>query len=218
VDIAFQPVWNIKTHRIYGYESLLRPQNLLSPLEVLEDARACGQLPERELDWMRSAAEIARWRLAPHERLMLNVETETLSAYERFSPWPLPFEPERTVLEITERCVPNQQAIAVLRDMGVLIALDDFGSERVDLQVLERVQPDLLKMDRRFVIHHARTGVLAGMAQFVRTTGALLVAEGIETWEDLQFVRSIGVDYAQGYLLGRPMLAQQTSAKKASLV
>ena len=107
--------------------------------------------------------------------------------------------PDLTLLRrILERC----------RDAGARVALEDMGSGHTSLRSLSTLRPDYLKLDRGLVsgLHHGdpRLPLLAAMIRHAHDLGVLVVARGVETTEELQLVRELGVDLGQGYFLGRP--------------
>lgn len=119
----------------------------------------------------------------------------------------------RLVVEVTEheRIADLQQVNAVLtraRAAGVRVAVDDAGSGFAGLEHILNLAPEVLKLDRTLVdgiaSDPARQAMCEAMIGFCRRTGAVLVAEGLETAEDLEMLRRLGVTHAQGYLLGRP--------------
>jgi EAL domain-containing protein (putative c-di-GMP-specific phosphodiesterase class I) len=125
-------------------------------------------------------------------------------------------EPDELELELTEATLvkdPNraESILSDLRSMGVRLALDDFGTGFSSLNYLDRFQVDTLKVDRSFVtkmVDSPRTQVLAeAIFNIGRGLGLELVAEGVETHEQLRIVTSRGAQLIQGYLTGRPCSA-----------
>jgi diguanylate cyclase (GGDEF)-like protein/PAS domain S-box-containing protein len=117
-------------------------------------------------------------------------------------------------LEITERMVMDdaESNIAILRklrDMGIRVALDDFGTGYSSLSYLKRFPVDVLKIDRSFVEGLGRvsedTAIVRATIAFARSLGISVIAEGIETPEQLTYVRALGCDLGQGYYLSRPL-------------
>jgi EAL domain-containing protein (putative c-di-GMP-specific phosphodiesterase class I) len=123
------------------------------------------------------------------------------------------FDPERLTLEITESAVVADvrgavETLAALRSRGIQVALDDFGTGWSSLGQLRRLPVDRLKVDRVFVEALGRdegaTGVVMAIVALARGLGMQVTAEGVETREQFERLRELGVDDAQGYLLGRP--------------
>jgi EAL domain-containing protein (putative c-di-GMP-specific phosphodiesterase class I) len=117
------------------------------------------------------------------------------------------------VLELTEHALPPAPEqlipqITLLREQGAMIALDDTGSGYQGIQQVAELRPDWVKIDRSLVTGAATDSVRrASLQMFGRVTrrvGALAVAEGVETEEDLETLRELEIPLAQGYLLGAP--------------
>ena len=120
--------------------------------------------------------------------------------------------PEMTVFEIVEvTVIENPEAtktlINRLRSKGVRIALDDFGIGMSNLERLLEYPIDILKIDRSFVqslTQESREGIMRGLVEMSKTMGFEIIAEGIETQNQLDLVRAAGITHAQGYFLGKP--------------
>ncbi|MDJ0459330.1 EAL domain-containing protein [Arthrobacter sp. NQ7] len=124
-----------------------------------------------------------------------------------------PINLDRIVLELTERQSVEDYdslltALAPLRKRGLRIAVDDAGSGFSSMRHILHLQPDIIKLDRSLItgIHaNPRQRALgAAMVQFAQETGATIVAEGLETEDDLATTRNLGIHAGQGYLLGHP--------------
>ena len=123
--------------------------------------------------------------------------------------------PEMTVFEIVESTViENPEAtktlINRLRSKGVRIALDDFGIGMSNLERLLEYPIDIVKIDRSFVrslTRGSREGITRGLVEMSKTMGFEIIAEGIETQNQLDLVRAAGITHAQGYFLGKPQTA-----------
>jgi EAL domain-containing protein (putative c-di-GMP-specific phosphodiesterase class I) len=124
--------------------------------------------------------------------------------------------PDRIVIEITEKLVIDnlilfQDAMSYYTDLGMSLAVDDVGSGYSGLETIAKLKPSFLKIDIS-LIHDIHTSVvnremLKAIVALGRGIGAKVIAEGIEIPEELRVIQDIGVDYGQGYLLGRPELA-----------
>jgi EAL domain-containing protein (putative c-di-GMP-specific phosphodiesterase class I) len=122
------------------------------------------------------------------------------------------------MLEITESVLVDaedrvERELAVLREAGCVISIDDFGTGHSTLSRLSRLPVDVLKMDRDFVTHiedDPRTAaVVASVVELGRTLGLDVVAEGVETPGQLAALRGLGCRFLQGHLLGRPVSAAE---------
>lgn len=129
------------------------------------------------------------------------------------------------MLELTEHIeVTDYPALrAAIERLGpnVRLAVDDAGAGFASLRHILELQPDYVKLDRGIVrqIHRdpARQALVAGMVHFAAKTGAVLVAEGVETEAEVRQLRQLGVALAQGYRLGRPALAARIGAPLATV-
>ncbi len=131
-------------------------------------------------------------------------------------------EPSRVVMEITERTIRDLDTVVrrvgEIRERGIRIALDDAGIGSSGLTLLSSLRFDFVKLDRSVLLEGQRanaSGVIAGILAIADSMGAVLIAEGIESPEMLEFartlhksvpVRSAGVHAFQGYFLGRPRI------------
>ncbi len=217
----YQPIYSLKTCRVVGYEALARgldPAGLKSGLQLIEAARQIDILPSFD-EIARSAAFTNLSRvLDPHESLFINISpaifrhgfdclTSTLFAARIAQ-----VEPHQVIFEFVEaEQFPDEDALEAIateiRALGARIALDDFGAGHSTLEVAERLRPDIIKFDRSLFACknlESRESVIRGLVEFCHAIGALTVAEGIETESQLSLVDRCGIDYVQGYLIGRP--------------
>jgi EAL domain-containing protein (putative c-di-GMP-specific phosphodiesterase class I) len=131
------------------------------------------------------------------------------------------FPPRSLELELTESMVAQDVALAVqtmksLKALGVRIAIDDFGTGYSSLSYLKRFPVDRLKIDMSFVSgitsDPADAAICRTIIALARNLGLSAIAEGVETEDQLEFLREHGCDHAQGYLIGRPMSEKQLRA------
>ena len=123
---------------------------------------------------------------------------------------------EYIVLEVTESALLDQpdaaQDLTKLRSTGLRLALDDFGTGYSSFSYLRRFPVDLIKIDRSFVagigLHPDDEAIVASVVGLARSTGKLVVAEGVESPHQLVHLRALGVQSAQGFLWTRPLPAQ----------
>jgi diguanylate cyclase (GGDEF)-like protein len=229
VQIAFQPIWEVDSCRVLAYEALARPDpqfGFAGPQEAFDLAERIGRA--HELDAIcRHSALAAAGNLPADALLFINVSPQSLD-HGRLDPVELRrkaeaagLSPERIVIEITERSITGVGSVIAaartLQEHGFRLALDDTGAGNSGLEILGRLTFDFLKIDRDVIVKamtdkNAR-GVLAGIIAIGSTTGAYVIAEGIENIELLDFVcrasapqagRTRGIHGVQGYLLKRP--------------
>jgi EAL domain-containing protein (putative c-di-GMP-specific phosphodiesterase class I) len=192
---------------------------------LAEESGLIGALTE----WvMESAAEqLAKWqRSDPAMNLSINVSGRDLGrpsfiAHTRTMLTRHALRPGSLVMEITETTLMNQLDVAVdamraLQDLGIRFSIDDFGTGYSSLAYLSRLPIDTVKIDRAFIKAIDRgtqnLEIVRAVQQLGQALGRRVVAEGIETTEQLAVLRGMGVDAGQGYLLGRPMPVDQASA------
>lgn len=213
-EMVFQPVVGLADGTTVGVESLARFTTTL-PLRPPDHwfgvAWACGLGPELELAAVANA--VSRLRSIPDAAfLSVNISPTVLmtdSCEELLSSSPL----DRIVVEITEHdAITDYTAVidtlARLRDSGARVAVDDAGAGYASLRHVMKLQPDFIKLDidltRGVHTDPIRRSVVTALVRFAEELGACVVAEGIETADELQALRKLGVSYGQGYLLMRP--------------
>ncbi len=208
---VFQPVLELATGRIAGYEALARMPDgpFRPPDQWFNQAHRAGLGPALEAAALRAA-------LCAHGRpdrtwLALNVSPGALLSPEVRDA--LPADLSGLVIELTEHELFSTEAgldreIELLRARGAMIALDDAGNGYAGLQQIIRVAPDILKLDRSLVdgVHDDphRFALLEALISFASTTQAAVCAEGVETLADLNVLAGMDVTYAQGWALARP--------------
>ena len=222
--IAFyQPQIDVKTGRIVGVESLSRWQHpelgLQSPLIFIPIAEEFDLIDEIG-DFMIDDAWDRACEFADHGwpvDVAVNVSAMQLSKPTFFSRLEetmrrLALRPGSFTLEITEsRFIANRPTVAErlrkLRDLGFGISIDDFGIGHSSVEQLLALPANELKIDRTIVQDEGATkgALMATIVALVRDRGLRTVAEGIETMAQLDRVRDLGCDRAQGFLIGEPM-------------
>jgi EAL domain-containing protein (putative c-di-GMP-specific phosphodiesterase class I) len=175
------------------------------------DAEAVGRLGEFEALAITSAIA-ALPRLQPQEFLAINVAPGTALGpvlAQTLADVPV----DRLVLEITEHAAVDDyaqlfQALYPLRARGLRLAIDDVGAGYSTMAHVLNLAPEIIKLDRSFTAgigtHRQRRSLVQSIRAFAGDTDSALLAEGIETVEELETMRSLGVTLGQGYLLGHP--------------
>jgi diguanylate cyclase (GGDEF)-like protein/PAS domain S-box-containing protein len=229
-EVHFQPRVSLSTDRVVGAEALLRwrhpEQGVLEPSAFIAVAEDCGLMQPIGEVVLRAACEAARsWSASGLGELVVSVN---LSPREFRGRSLLPvvsqalidtgLDAERLEVEITEASLMRdldkaEQVLVGLQTMGVKIALDNFGTGYSSLSNLRRFPINALKIDGQFVRRApedaADARIVAALAGLATGLGLRVVAEGVETDEQLDFVRHCGCDEAQGYTLSRPLPAAQ---------
>lgn len=218
---AYQPIIDICTRRIHGFEALVRartPTGDVSPVVLVEAATRHGlideltvRVAEEALMTVATAVMIAQQPL----RLTVNVELEQLYPTNKVVAWLIRrsrFGGVQLVLEITERgadiWTTEHEATAVMLEMaGVELALDDYGAGSARLGFLHHRNWNVVKLDRQFLVYDTPRDriVLRHFVQMLRELDIPMVAEGVETEAHYQLAKDLGVEYVQGFWLGRPV-------------
>ena len=212
-----QPIYRLHDESPVGYELLSRYSN--GAFEMPDNFfRLCAErnvLTLVDHACLRSAVNAAA-KLPPYARFHLNIFPTTLLAIppeHLLELFPRPLQAETFCLEISEQQIIGDPsylvaAVQALRAAGILIAIDDVGFGSSCLESLVMLEPDIMKIDKRCVIgvEHDPTRIehLRRYTRIARTLGCTIVAEGIETTGDLNVVRSLGIEFGQGYLWGKP--------------
>lgn len=215
---VYQPIVDLATNRIVGYEALTRFDDGCRPDIRFAEASSVGIGPDLELACVRAALEGARG-LPSGAFLSVNVSPNLGTALDPLRT-ALAGTSRSIVLEITEHDAVDDYATLVvgLRGLapGVRIAVDDAGAGYAGLRQILEMRPDVVKMDISLVrgidTDPARRALASAMVAFAADTGATVLAEGIETAGELGTLRSLGVSLGQGFLLARPAPAPGLAA------
>jgi EAL domain-containing protein (putative c-di-GMP-specific phosphodiesterase class I) len=219
VRSVYQPIVDLDSGETVGYEALARGprgSGLERPDRLFAAARERGELAE--LDWECRAAAVAGALdagLAPPDSLFVNVEPGSLASpcpAHLAGTWRRAMDGLRVVLEITERALTSRPAdllaaVAAARERGWGVALDDVGADIRSLALMPLLRPDVIKLDLRLVQDQPDAEIAAivnAVNAEAERTGALILAEGIETERQLFTARAMGARLAQGWYFGRP--------------
>ncbi|WP_299730939.1 EAL domain-containing protein [uncultured Tateyamaria sp.] len=212
-DIVYQPIMDARTRKPKGFESLCRFRSdpYRPPNVWIDEARQAGLQQELEVCLIEAALK-ALDHLPDNVYVSVNSSPDTVASgalADVLMPWPA----ERIVLEVTEHSMVADydkllKELDVLRFRGVRLAIDDAGAGYAGLQHIVRLHPDIIKLDISLTAQIdtsvVRRSLGAALVSFAREIGADIVAEGIETGEELDTLTGLGVPLAQGYFLGRP--------------
>jgi diguanylate cyclase (GGDEF)-like protein len=230
--VHYQPKLTLASGLVQGVEALVRWEHprrgLLGPGDFLDLAARGDLMPALTAAVLDAAlAQVAAWRREGLDlAVAVNVPPEAL--HDRAMPATVAAALERhgldgtaLRLEITESSLMRDAARAVevleaLRALGVRVAIDDFGTGYSSLAWLKRLPVNELKIDRSFVMEMDDRASDAAIVQSTITLGQTLglevVAEGVETTQALERLRGFGCDVAQGYLISRPLPADELTA------
>jgi cyclic di-GMP phosphodiesterase Gmr len=231
-ELHYQPKIDIHTGELAGVEALIRwrspERGMVSPVSFIPYAEESGLIVPMGRWVLETAAAQARewlkqgWKF----RVAVNLsarqlrDSDVLKDLNRV----LDAVPECRPLidvELTESMLVEDEATAVtlinaFRAMGVEVHLDDFGTGYSSLSQLARLPMDVIKMDRSFInsIHEdaKARALVRTIAAAAKELSVKIVAEGVETYEQAEFLRSVNVDYVQGYLYSKPLPAAELEA------
>ncbi len=212
-----QPIFRLDDESPVGYEFLSRYSN--GVYEVPDNFfRMCSErnvLTIVDHVCLRKSVEAAML-LPPYARFHVNIFPTTLLGVpveHLLEVFPSPLPAEQFCLEISEQQIIGDpsyltEIVKTLRAAGLLIAIDDVGFGSSCLESLVMLEPDLIKIDKRCVMgisnDRSKADNLRRYVNVARTLGCQVVAEGIETADDLELVRDLGVEFGQGYFWGQP--------------
>lgn len=212
---AYQPVVRLDTEAVVGFEALARgPEGsaLAMPDQMFAAARAADRVQELDEHCMVTSISNAE-RLPKSCLLFVNVEPLTLSSRLVSETAPIAAAGGRSImLEITERAITRSPeallaGVATAREHGWRVALDDVGVDPGSLAFLPLLRPDVVKLDMALIRGHPdrdRGRTMSAVMAYAERSGAIVLAEGIETDEHLERALSLGATWGQGYRFGHP--------------
>ncbi len=231
LEFRYQPIFRLQSRRVLGFECLLRWRGPEASVDRFDDLLAVAEETGLSVTLGRETMEAVCWQLknwrntAPQADILLSVnltqrqfhnpdmtlQLQRTVAASGADPARLLFEvPESAVNQSPDAAVPILQRML---DCGVHVALDDFGSNLAPLNHLVRLPFDMVKLDAKLTVAATATGrhqaVLASLLKLGRTLGVQVVAQGIETNEQLRALMRLGCDLGQGRLLSPNLDAVQ---------
>ena len=225
LHLDFQPQIDVATETVVGAEALVRweepGRGPVAPREFIAIAEDTGMMiPLGEWVLREACSAAATWEAVPRGTVAVNLSSRQLEQDD----FPERVErlleetglaPGRLELELTESIAAresNLEVLSRLRDIGVRIAIDDFGTGYSSLQLLKRLPVDTLKIDQSFVRGACRPGrdaiILEAIVRLGRLLGLNVVAEGVETADELEALVELGCSRMQGYYLAKPASRQ----------
>ena len=232
-QLHFQPIWSLNPRQLKGFEALVRWQHptfgqiapsrfiplaekraLIVPLGQIIFRRACETLAQ----WLKQYPAVQQRQIrlsvnmAPQQFVTESFIEEIKAALEQ---WQLP--PEILCIEITETSLMEEPELAIqrirtLKEMGIAISIDDFGTGYSSLSYLQQFDVDIIKLDRSLVVNIAETRsaqrIIDAVVRLGHDLDLTIVAEGVETFEQLEQLRLLDCDAIQGYLTGKPCSAE----------
>lgn len=225
--VEYQPILSVKTGGLWGFEALARwhhpERGLVSPAEFIPLAEQTGQMVGIDLWVLREACRQLRAWQERHPgvpvNMSVNLSGEHLLRHDlveqvravlrdhRLPGLSLRLEVNESVL--AERADASRQVLQQLHTLDVQLQVDDFGTGRTPLRSLQQVPVRTLKLDPSLVARNGDGGgLMEAMVKVAHSLDISVVAEGVETQEQMDRVRLLQVDYAQGYLLSEPLSAE----------
>ncbi|MDP3386935.1 MAG: EAL domain-containing protein [Eubacteriales bacterium] len=224
--LDYQPIYNIADHRFVGVEALIRWKdvdgNTISPGDFIPLAEETGLIHSIS-EWVFQSVcdQLNQWDSIGFDnyKIAMNLSGKVLTGENLTSIIKNTYGICDSVFskiefEITETAVINDFEKAIielnnLKKLGIKISLDDFGSGYSSLTYLQKLPLDSIKIDRDFIKHilseDAEESMFKSIVDMAHDLGLNVIAEGVETEDQLRFVRKNGCDMAQGYYLGRPV-------------
>lgn len=218
---VFQPIVDMASGEVVGYEALTRFESGQRPDLCFADAWSVGLGSDLELATLEAAVAGARG-LPAGRWLSLNLSARLLEDRDRLRE--IIGSADRPItIEITEHeVIADYQTLRdAVRDLGhdLRIAVDDAGAGVANFGHIIDLRPDLVKLDlsivRRVNVDVGRQALVVGMRHFSRTAGCRLIAEGVETEEEARTLTALGVEFGQGYWFGRPDRAEAWASAKS---
>ncbi|MEA5085206.1 MAG: EAL domain-containing protein [Lachnospiraceae bacterium] len=225
-QIYFQPKYNLHNDKIAGAEALVRwvhPQKgLMPPASFIPLFERNGFITDLDrYVWDNTCKKIREWRDKGYKTVPISVNVSRTDIYNPVLPDILiqtvskhGLTPEELHLEITETSYtenPKQiiHAVEHLKSLGFVIEMDDFGSGYSSLNMLNELPIDILKLDMKFIQNDSdesnNKNILSFIISLAKWLDLLVVAEGVETFEQVQRLRNMDCTYVQGYYYAKPM-------------
>ncbi len=223
--VAYQPQWDLRTGQIVGAEALLRwegsKRHNITMGRVVSIAEECGMiLPIGQWVIREAIAQLQRWQrqgfslklsinlsaVQFHHQDVFAIITEALSARGLAAG---AVKAEITESVLLHRSVRVKETLHALHGAGIGLILDDFGTGYSSLTYLQQFPIETVKIDASFLNGIGKQNndeaIVSGIVQMAHSLGLSVVAEGVETQEQLAFLKNCGCDLGQGYLLAKPL-------------
>jgi len=235
LDVHYQPIIDIETHRVMGLEALLRWKHpmhgFVAPGRFISVAEETGLIvPIGDFVLERVLSDVARWREMGWTPVPVAVNISAVQLQRTDLPATIRrltqlhgVKPGMLQVELTESAVfehrearsgeTSEDSISKLRELGVRVAIDDFGTGYSSLSYLKRWRVDYVKIDRSFVrdlvTDMSDLAIVGAIIAMARHLNIQVVAEGIEGWQQLEKLRQLQCNLAQGFLFAKPTPASQ---------
>lgn len=232
-EVYYQPKFNLATREVRGLEALLRwkhpERGFVSPAEFIPIAEANGLIHEiSDFVLLQCLEQIKKWRLAglPDLRVAVNISplqlrdpmllSDILTTMKRANVSTSNIEIELTESSIIDSPQRARVVLNRMRESGLTVAMDDFGTGYTSLGLLADLPLDAVKIDRSFVIAMCSSqrsrAIVESVINMAHALQLKVVAEGVETNDQFAMLASLGCDEIQGYLISRPLPAEDVTA------
>jgi EAL domain-containing protein (putative c-di-GMP-specific phosphodiesterase class I) len=214
---VYQPIFNIQDNTVYGYEGLSRVTNTAfnNILELIQIAKEHSKNSELNQIMIDNILKEFRY---DNKKLFINLEMSNPEiVHKNFEEYlmyikNMGIKLEDLVVEIPERTDTKNnlvlEIIDILRKHNIPVALDDYGAGYSNEYILVKVHPEIIKLDKSVIsgidIDEYKQKFVRQFVAFAKQTNTKIVAEGVETKEELDKLIELGIDYGQGYYLGKP--------------
>lgn len=229
-----QPKCNLNTGKIVGLESLVRwkhpEKGIVAPGYFIPVMESNGLITELDMKvWEQVCQTLQEWIKSGHKVIPISVNVSSVDIYaidvvEHFKnlvrKYGLP--PEYVELEITESAYVEEYKVITgvaeaLRNAGFTVLMDDFGSGYSSLNMLKDVNVDVLKIDMKFLKMDENTmdkgmGILEAVTRMANIMGLRMIAEGVETEDQINYLLNMGCIYGQGYFFYKPLPVEEIKA------
>jgi len=229
-ELYFQPVISLSADRVIELEALVRwnhPQKgIVLPGQFIQLTEMTGEINRLGNYVIEHSLRILNtWKNTPLERMLISINVSPTQLLQEnfaetveylFKVYSVPYH--QVQLEITENVMVDrsgitQKNIARLKDLGMSIALDDFGMEYSSLSMLNSIPFDVFKIDKYFIQHYqqgpASQEVFHMVSRLAEKYKKAVIVEGVETEEQLEIIRSLGYELVQGFYYSRPLPADE---------
>jgi diguanylate cyclase (GGDEF)-like protein len=232
-EVHYQPFFDVHSDHLQGLEALVRWRHpirgLIPPDQFIPLAEETGLIvPLGEWVLRRVCDDATSWQadikvavnLSPVQFKQAELFDVIQSALRNSGLPPERLEIELTESVLLERAVENHAFMERLKSIGISLALDDFGTGYSSLSYLTTFPFDKIKIDKSFISNltkrHQSSAIISSVVTLARGLDMSVTAEGVETREQFERLRTLGVNFAQGYLLGRPMPIDELESQPQS--
>ena len=231
LELFYQPIIRLRNMEIAGFEALLRwrhpERGLMLPDEFIPAAQKMGLMGELTAYTLHTACHtLTRWQSSTSLFVSVNISSDELFHHSladnaRQALYNANLAPGRLKLEITESLIMQNPEAALeilepLREAGVGLAVDDFGSGYSNFSYLHKLPLNLIKMDRALMDEESgethSQAIVRAVIRLSRDLDMEVVGEGVDNERKLRRLEALGCDYGQGFYLGTPMIAQDVPA------